>query len=84
MKKIIVLILIAGCTAKGQTEEEEKVFVNIDGKQVEIVADEYGNQYLKQTTGGAYIYIPFTFPSDDTQSDTLKYYQANEPKKILR
>ena len=78
MRKLLLLVLIAGCTAKGQSEEEDKVYINIEGKQIEIVADEYGNQYLKQTTGNGYFYIPFTFQSEDPQTDSLKYYQANE------
>lgn len=82
MRKLLLLVLIAGCTAKGQTEEEEKVYVHIDGKEVEIVADEYGNQYLKETTGNGYFYIPFTFPTEEEQSDSLKFYQANAKKTI--
>lgn len=74
---ILLLLCLASCNTRAQTpEEDEKVYININGQNVELVADEYDNQYLKQyISGGAYIYIPYMGPTDDG-SDTLKFFNA--------
>lgn len=71
----LLLVTKTSCTTEAQTPEEDKVYIEIDGHQVELVADEYGNQYLKQTTGGAYMYIPYPGETSD-ESDTLHFYNA--------
>lgn len=77
---ILIFLLIIGlmsCTSNAQTtpQEEEKVYININGDKLELVADEYGNQYLKENAGTVYIYIPYTGTTDDG-SDTLHFYNA--------
>lgn len=72
---ILLLLCLASCGTRAQTPEEEKVYINIDGQDVELVADEYDNQYLKQYIGGAYIYIPYQGETEDA-SDTLKFFNV--------
>lgn len=72
---IAVVLMLTSCNTEAQTPEE-KVYINIDGKDVELVADEYGNQYLKQESSiGVHIYIPYPGETNDG-SDTLKFYNA--------
>lgn len=74
MKYIVIFILfLTGCVpAETTTETEtEKVYIYIDGNKREIVADEYGNQYLKQYSyGNNVIYIPFTFETAEEEDTT--------------
>ena len=56
--------------------EDEKVYIEMsNGDRLELVADEYGNQYLKENAGTVYIYIPYPGETED-QSDTLHFYNA--------
>jgi len=71
----LLLVTKTSCTTEAQTPEDDKVYIEIDGHQVELVADEYGNQYLKQTTGGAYMYIPFQGEVDD-ETDSIQFYNT--------
>ena len=74
---IILMFLLEGCTSgSSQDVEEEKVYIHIEGAKVELVADEYGNQYLKQfISHGAIIYIPYMGPTEEP-TDSLNFYQA--------
>lgn len=80
MKKILILALILlSCKAQKSSapdpEEEEKVYILIDGEHVEMVSDEFENQYLKQYMhDGTYIFIPFPFETEE--EDSLRILQA--------
>jgi ABC-type glycerol-3-phosphate transport system substrate-binding protein len=73
---MLLLILLASCNVKAQTETpDEKIFIHMsNGDKLELIADEYGNQYLKENAGTVYIYIPY--PGDTEESDTLHFYNA--------
>lgn len=86
MKKILLLALIfVSCnTTQKVSSDEEKTYILIDGENVEMVADEYGNQYLKQYTyGPRAIYIPFTFETEEAE-DSLHSFQAKIPTNDQR
>lgn len=75
---IVMLIMLASCGQEARaTPEEEKVYIHMsDGNKVQLVADEYGGQYLKQCPlPDVYIYIPYTGEIEDT-SDTLQFYNV--------
>jgi len=73
---ILLMFLLGGCASgSSQNIEEEKVLINIDGINVEIVADEYGGQYLKQSTSAGDIYVPYIGPTEEP-TDTLRFYNA--------
>ena len=75
--------LIVSCnTSRTSPQQEEKIFIHMsDGDSLELVADEYGNQYLKQHTYGPnMIYIPYPGETED-QSDTLHFYNAKNEKQ---
>jgi len=81
MKKILLLALIfVSCKAqKDVSSEEEKTYILIDGNHVEMVADEFGNQYLKQySSENMPVYIPFPFETESTE-DSLHSFQAKIP-----
>ena len=73
----LLIIALVSCKSSAQRtpQEEEKVYININGENIELVADEYGNQYLKENAGTVYIYIPYPGETED-QSDTLHFYNA--------
>ena len=72
----ILMIIVNSCTSTAQEVQEEKVYINVDGLNVELVADEYGGQYLKQyISHGSIIYIPYIGVTEE-QSDSLKFYNA--------
>jgi len=79
MKKLIwsSLLFFVSCKAGSEIDDsQEHVYIKIDGQDVELVSDEYGNQYLKQQTYRfTYIYIPFPFETEEV-GDTLHSYQA--------
>lgn len=77
MTRFICILLIFFVSCKAPSEiSEEKAFILIDGKYVEMVADEFDNQYLKQyVADGRAIYIPFPFETEEIE-DTLRSYQA--------
>lgn len=79
MKKMVggffMVGLLASCSPEKQVPSEEKVYISIDGKQVELVSDDYGNQYLKQILPhNGTIYVPFTFPVEE--EDVPRVYEA--------
>lgn len=73
---MIMLSMMFSCNTAAQTPEEEKIYINVDGLNVELVADEYGGQYLKQFTGtgGFHVYIPYLGATEET--DTLRFYNT--------
>lgn len=82
MKKILLLALIfVSCKAQKEvsSEEEEKTYIIVDGNHIEMVADEFGNQYLKQySSENMPIYIPFPFETESAQ-DSLNSLHAKIP-----
>jgi hypothetical protein len=78
---LIIMILAGLCSCNTvcpphEYYNEEKIWIHMsDGDSVELVADEYGSQYLKQYTYRAhYIYIPY--PGETEEGDTLQFYNA--------
>lgn len=80
MKKLIgaLALFLLSCNAQKVSSEEEKTYILIDGEHVELVSDEFGNQYLKQRTYLHTIYIPFPFETEE-EEDSLRIYQAKIP-----
>jgi hypothetical protein len=75
----LIFLLFSSCfTEKSLHEDEEKVFINVDGHSIELVVDEYENPYLKQKTGCGVIYIPFTFPTEEDEIPQI--YEVNKLK----
>lgn len=77
----LILAILAGlcsCTTSSHpVPQEERIWIHMsDGDSVELVADEYGSQYLKQYTYGHvnYIYIPYI--GETEEGDTLQFFQA--------
>ena len=79
-----LFILIVSCnTSRTEApQQEEKTFIHMsDGDSLELVADEYGNQYLKEyMTWPMHLYIPYPGETED-QSDTLHFYNAKNQKQ---
>ncbi len=62
------MFFICSCSTEKEIYSEEKVYISIDGKKIELVSDEYGNQYLKQHLPlNAVMYIPYTFPVEEEE-----------------
>jgi hypothetical protein len=71
----ILIFTMFSCNTATQPPEEEKILIHMsNGDNLELVADEYGNQYLKQNAGSVYIYIPYIGVVEET--DTLRFYNA--------
>ena len=76
MSRFIFVLLIFVVSCKAPQSGDDRVFIEIDGNKIEMVADEYDNQYLKQyVSDGRPIYIPFTFETEEV-GDTLHSYQT--------
>jgi len=76
---LIIMILAGLCscnTTSHSVPQEERIWIHMsDGDSVELVADEYGSQYLKQYTyRGHYIYIPYI--GETEEEDTLHFFNA--------
>lgn len=69
MKYLFLIFLFFSSCVPGNhlSNEEEKVFINVDGHLIELVVDEYDNPYLKQKTACGIVYIPFTFPTEEDE-----------------
>lgn len=80
MKKILLLALIfVSCKAQQEvSSEEEKTYILIDGEHVEMVSDEFGNQYIKQFIDNTPVFIPFPFETESAQ-DSLHSLHAKIP-----
>lgn len=76
---IAVLLLVVSCNTSVKAtppQEEEKVYINIDGQQVEMVSDDYGNQYLKYRIDyKKVVFVPFPFETEE-ETDSLKFFNA--------
>ena len=76
---IALLLLFVSCKSTSQETitPEERVYIHMsDGDSLELVADEYGNQYLKQyIEWPRFIYIPYTGDVED-ESDSLHFFNA--------
>ena len=78
-----MIISLLSCTTNvrpsfnGTKEEPEVPHVVIDGCNIELVADEDGNQYLKQYTPSVCIFIPFPYETSEPK-DSIIYYQAKK------
>lgn len=82
MKTLVCLasLFFLSCSAPKNTQEEQQeensTYILINGEHVEMVADEFGNQYLKQMTSEEnYIYVPFPFELEE-EEDSLRIHQA--------
>lgn len=65
---LLIFLLFSSCVLeKSVIRSEGRVFITIDGHLVELVSDEYGNQYIKQKVLFDVLYIPFTFPTEDDE-----------------
>ena len=61
MKYFFIVLFLYSCSPEKQIPpEEEKLYISIDGKEIELVSDDYDNYYLKQNTSCGTIYIPYT------------------------
>lgn len=80
MKKLIWISLLFFVSCKAPQKNDDRVLITIDGNRVEMVADEYDNQYLKQYIHGLPIYIPFPFETEEV-GDTLRSYEAKTSVK---
>ena len=86
MRKILLFLFLASCTPSHpvieQEPDDEKVYINIDGNPIEMVADDYGNQYLKEPlpNSGSYLYIPFPFETEE-EKDSVKVEELLVKKK---
>ena len=72
---IAAILMLTSCDDTTAQTPEEKVYIEMsDGNKIELVADEYGNQYLKEYTRAGRIYIPY--PGETEEEDTLHFYNA--------
>ena len=77
----VILIYLVSCSTKKITAcktNDDIVFITMsDGKQIEVVADEYDRQYLKQSVNGCWVYFPLP-PDTETEenSDSLHFYYS--------
>jgi hypothetical protein len=58
------MMVLPSCTSTHiqELKQEEATLLTIDGKEIELVSDEYDNYYLKQhLPQGGVIYVPYTF-----------------------
>jgi hypothetical protein len=82
MRKFIwaLALFLLSCSQQDISKtQEEKVFILIDGEEIEMVADEYGNQYLKQKG----FYIPYPFESEEVV-DSLSFLEAKTIQHVKR
>lgn len=80
MKYLIlsVALAFASCHTLKKVESDDS-FVTIKGERIQLVADEYGNMYMKQQTKCGVVYIPFTFPTEEEEIP-----RVYETKNILK
>lgn len=75
----LIMMILAGlcsCTSSSHpVPQEERIFIHMsNGDKLELVSDEYGNQYLKENAGTVYIYIPYI--GETEEGDTLQFFNA--------
>ena len=81
MKKILLLALIfVSCKTQKEipSEEVERTYILIDDHYVEMVSDEFGNQYLRYLIEDKPIFIPFPFETESAE-DSIHSFQAKIP-----
>lgn len=75
---VLLIISVSSCTANAQQETipDERIFIHMsDGDSLELVADEYGNQYLKEYIQWPHhVYIPYQ--GETEEQDTLQFYNV--------
>ena len=82
MKKLIwisVLFFLSCGKPKPQLNEPELMnYIELEGRAIKVVEDEYGNMFLKQAVSDdRFIYIPFTDVAEyENPGDTLHSFQA--------
>ena len=72
-----MLVIALSCKPSSSSIKPEVPHVVIDGCNIELVADEDGNQYLKQYTPSVCIFIPFPYETSEPK-DSIIYYQAKK------
>lgn len=76
---IFIILGLSSCNTNAQTFEDGKVYIQIDGQDVELVADEFGNSYLKYRTDyKSVIFVPFPFETEEKQQDSLNFYNVKQ------
>lgn len=71
----VAMMISCKTTAQNNPQEEERIWIHMGQDSVELVADEYGSQYLKQeSSSGRYIYIPYV--GETEKGDTLHFYNV--------
>lgn len=68
----MLLVFLSGCSVTNSPVEEPP-HILIDGKKIELVSDDVGNQYLKQTVSGSDIYIPFPFETEEAEPESKTF-----------
>ncbi len=86
MKKLIwipVLFLVSCSRPKPQLNEPELMnYIELEGRAIKVVEDEYGNMFLKQAVSDdRFIYIPFNDNAEYETSDSLHSYEAKIKNK---
>ena len=58
-------------------------YIELEGKPIKVVEDEYGNMFLKQpVSDDRFIYVPFVDQAEyQDPSDTLRAFEAKKPTK---
>ena len=74
----VFLVFIVSCKAPQLSDPQDMLYIEVEGKKIKIIEDEYGNQFMKQSVAdGRFIYIPFTDVAEvEDTSDSLHAYQA--------
>jgi len=77
------LFLLSCSRPKPQLNEPEVMnYIELEGRAIKVVEDEYGNTFLKQAVSDdRFIYIPFTDQAEYETSDSLEFYQAKKKQK---
>jgi len=75
--------MLSCSTPKPQLNEPETMnYIELEGRSIKVVEDEYGNTFLKQAVSDdRFIYIPFTDVAEYESSDSLRPYEAKKPIK---
>jgi len=76
---ISVLFFVSCSKPKPKLNEPELMkYIELEGRAIKVVEDEYGNMFLKQAVSDdRFIYIPFTHGT----SDTLRASEAKKTNK---
>lgn len=81
MLMLLLMAYLSSCASAKVSEDDDAVYINIDGEDVELVLDEYENPYLKYNISGKNIFIPYPFEFDDEEERDFKNeYTSNETR----